>query len=241
MTPKFALSAIPAGIAVLSLCASPLAAAELPIPLPQVDTSVDSAWMPGDDTAANHRWYRYRRNRVDAGDVLAGVLILGGIAAIASAANRNRDTRYPDRSYPDPRYRGGDWRDEGARGLDRAVSICSAEIERDARIDRIDGVTRSAGGWRVTGSLYNGDGFSCSIGADGRVQNIDIDGRAEPYRSSENDGVDYDAGADDQWDDDVYSADRARIEGQSADGSDGAQVEYPGGPVADEVDPSETI
>ena len=61
----------------------------------------------------------YHRDRgIDGGDVLAGVLIIGGIAAIASAASkdrRDRETRYPDRypregdyrSYPndDPDYR----------------------------------------------------------------------------------------------------------------------------------------
>jgi hypothetical protein len=55
-------------------------------------------------------WGHRHHDRVDAGDVIAGVLILGGIAAIASAASnsnkakrarqRDDDYQYPDQSYP---------------------------------------------------------------------------------------------------------------------------------------------
>jgi hypothetical protein len=53
-------------------------------------------------TPASARHWRHR-DRVDTGDVLAGILIIGGIAAVASAASkssRNReanDYRYPGR------------------------------------------------------------------------------------------------------------------------------------------------
>lgn len=63
-------------------------------------------------------WHRHHRNHIDGGDVLAGVLIVGGIAAIAAAASnankqkRNRDYRYPDnRNYPDYRYPDRNYRD----------------------------------------------------------------------------------------------------------------------------------
>jgi hypothetical protein len=60
-------------------------------------------------------WHRHHRGGVDTGDVLAGVLIFGGIAAIAAAASQsNRDkrereqvNRYPQRDYRGaPDYRG---------------------------------------------------------------------------------------------------------------------------------------
>lgn len=72
------------------------------------------------------RHWHHRDRGVDAGDVFAGLLIIGGIAAVASAAskaNRDkrsreaRDYRYPDDRYPDrrnPEYRAptdGDYRD----------------------------------------------------------------------------------------------------------------------------------
>ena len=59
-------------------------------------------------TPASARHWRHH-DRVDGGDVLAGVLILGGIAAVAAAAsssNRSRearDYRYPDSRYPESR------------------------------------------------------------------------------------------------------------------------------------------
>lgn len=46
---------------------------------------------PGSNDSSELRRYGHRRHHrgVDAGDVIAGVLVLGGIAAIASAANNN--------------------------------------------------------------------------------------------------------------------------------------------------------
>ncbi len=72
-------------------------------------------------TPASARHWRHHDRGVDGGDVLAGVLILGGIAAVAAAASssgssrdRNRETRdyrYPETRYPsDDQYR--DWRAE---------------------------------------------------------------------------------------------------------------------------------
>ncbi|OCC22844.1 hypothetical protein MB02_15475 [Croceicoccus estronivorus] len=134
---------------------------------------------------------RYHRHRggVDAGDVLAGVLVLGGIAAIASAAsnaNKNRDYRERDYRTEDYRYRNDDYRDQdynyrdsgpdgyaSGRGLDRAVDMCVAEIERGDRVDSVEGVDRSASGWRVEGYLRDGRNFSCAIDSDGRVRGIE--------------------------------------------------------------------
>src|SRR3546814_10023367 len=89
----------------------------------------------------DYRNYRYRhyRNRVGAGDVLAGVLIIGGIAAIANAASRN-DTarrypnREPERNY-DYRDRRGDTRYDGARGIDRAVNLCVTQDRKSTRLN----------------------------------------------------------------------------------------------------------
>ena len=62
---------------------------------------------------ADARSYRRHHDGISAGDVIAGALIIGGIAAVASAASsRNRyDDRYRDRGrgWGDDRYddRGG--------------------------------------------------------------------------------------------------------------------------------------
>lgn len=228
------LLSAPALMAAASLVATPAQAAELRAPTMHLPIEAAPAWDPGDDQAANHRHYRYRhrRDRVDAGDVIAGVLILGGIAAIASAA-KNSQSRYRDRDwrYPDPRR--GDWRygAEDARGIDRAVSMCVDAIERDARVETVDNVSRSARGWEVTGSLYNGQGFACSIGEDGRIEAVDYGTDRLPYRGSGADtGATYaddEVAEDRQYDDDYYAAARARSD-------TAARPAYPGGPLPGE-------
>ncbi len=114
--------------------------------------------------------------------MLAGAVVIGGIAAIASAASNNRrrerdvvvvdrdrrndDRRFDDRAQANPRS-------SGSSGLDSAVSQCTRAIERDVRIDSVDGATRVSRGWVVTGSIFDGSGFTCEIGNDGRISDID--------------------------------------------------------------------
>jgi gas vesicle protein len=145
-------------------------------------------------------WGHYRhRDRVDAGDILAGVLIIGGIAAIASAASksgkdrRDRDYRTEGRDYPDtrPDYREesgryGDYRDErdnrgGASysAIDGAVSACVGEVERgDRRVESVDSVNRNGEGWTVQGEASDGRTFACDVDEDGRIRRVAMDGRA---------------------------------------------------------------
>nr|WP_258319720.1 hypothetical protein [Qipengyuania flava] len=225
------LTAAPALLAALSMTAMPAQAAELPAPVIAAPQQVAPAWAPGDDNADRYRRYRYRRHRgIDAGDVLTGVLILGGIAAIASAAkgSGDRDVRR-DRRYREP-YR-GDYRYNDGRGIDRAVSMCVREIERNVRVETVDNVNRSAVGWNVTGSLYNGQGFSCSIGEDGRIEAIDYGNGVTGYSDVP---TDYQAGADRQHSDDVYTAARLRTDTAQADYAGGPQPAYPGGPLPGE-------
>jgi hypothetical protein len=74
-----------------------------------------SILMTAVPASAQHRGHR-GNDRIDAGDVIAGAVVIGGLAAILSASN-NRDRRYGDRGY-DPRYdRGYDPRHE--RGYER--------------------------------------------------------------------------------------------------------------------------
>ena len=76
------------------------------------------------------------RDGVDAGDVIAGALIIGGIAAIAAAADDDRDDRYDrdyryDRAgYDDGWRRGPAWR--GGISPRRAVEQCVWAAERRA-------------------------------------------------------------------------------------------------------------
>lgn len=136
-------------------------------------------------------WHR-DRGGIDGGDVLAGLLIIGGIAAIATAAskaekkrnapqddgyryrpeedqrgNRNDDWRNDDR-------RNDDWRDQGrvgsgSRGLNQAVDACATEAERSGEIEDIQDATRNGNGYRVSGTFRSGDRFSCDVSGEGGV------------------------------------------------------------------------
>jgi hypothetical protein len=138
-------------------------------------------------------WGRgWRRRGPSAGEVLAGVAIIGGIAAIASAANNNRRNRDVvvierdrrvdrdrdwDRDRRNPNLRDSDRRlnprASGMGGLDGAVSQCLDAVERDVRVDEVEVVQRTPQGWLVGGTLFNGSGFECRIGNDGRIDAID--------------------------------------------------------------------
>jgi hypothetical protein len=149
------------------------------------------------------------------------VLVLGTIAAVANAAakaERNRGYPYPDR-YPAPPYpeRRGDYRPEVPRGIEGAADMCLREVERDARAREVTRVERNASGWLVTGEMADGAAFSCSIGADGRIENIEVGGRARLG--------DYEASPADEGD--AYRS--AEVEADS-----GAQPAYPGGPLPGE-------
>lgn len=193
-----------------------------------------------------HRYHRYNRHRrhndgIDAGDVFAGVLILGGIAAIASAASKKDEPRYEDRRYEDRTYndRRTNPRASNLSGIDSAVSQCLAEIERDVRVEGVDNASRTASGWSVSGTLFNGNGFTCQIDNSGRISDIDYGGYSGAAAGAE----------DGQWSDDRYADARAAM-GQSDyaaspdpapvyAGTDVAQADtalpaYPGGPLPGE-------
>lgn len=206
--------------ATVSLVAAPAAAMELP----QTAAPTAAGYSPVADIgavdAAAHRRWRHR-DRVDAGDVIAGVAVLGVIAAVASAASnadRDRTYRYPQRyPYPDGRYdyrsNSADWRADQSRGLDRAADMCVREGERNSAIDAVDSVQRTGSGWHVSGRLRGGSPFTCTIGNDGRIEGVDYDRQG--------------AFADRQWDDDRYAAARQAQDGYAAPA-------YPGGPVGDD-------
>ena len=222
-------------VAALSMAAAPAAATELPARslLVQPAYAAPTAFDEGSLTSQRHRYWRYRRHhgRVDGGDVLAGILIIGGIAAIASAASnserRDRDVRYRDyrEDRNDYRDRRTTRRSGSGRGIEGAVDMCLTEIERDVRVESVDSVDRSGDGWRVIGTIFNGDRFTCEIGEDGRIEQVDY-GRGLAAASPAEDG---------QYSDDRYRAAWARVDSESPPGPAGEGAEqlapYPGGPV----------
>lgn len=206
MTFRFAPTA--AIVACAAMATSPLAAAEMPQQSRPVAIAATGAF---DADAVNvHQYYdpygRYRRNRTSVGDVIGTVVAIGAIAAVASAvskaSSRDRTRGYP---YPDPSddqrkdYRSRNY-DDGGRGIDRAVDMCAQETERNARIETVDTVNRNGTGWTVGGRLRTGAPFTCSIGADGRIDTVDYGQQGYGQQG---------AMQDNQWADDRYAAARA--------------------------------
>lgn len=239
-----------AALAALAMAASPAAALDLPAAPAPGKVHAAGAFDAEGVNAEGWRGHRYRhrhRDGIDAGDVLAGVLIIGGIAAIASAASgskRDRDYRddpryrtgYPYRTGDDRyAYRRGDSRYAAGGGIDNAVNLCVGEIERDVRVASVDGVDRNASGWLVTGTIYNGDGFTCRIDGNGRVDGVSFGRGAAnaPYSG---------AAVDRQWDEERYRAAWAERDlapsgvPAAAPAADGPQPAYPGGPLPGEED-----
>lgn len=254
---KIAIAA--AMLAATSMTALPASAAQLPA---SSSSSSSSAAQAGayDKTAEDAANYRYRRHRrgVDAGDVIAGVFVLGAIAAIASSANNRDDDRYRDRARTrerDPRYRSssrtnGSW---SAGGIDNAVDMCVGQVERGRdRVESVDNAQRDSSGWRVSGSMNNGDYFTCRIDNDGRIRSIDLGDDYAAAAPADQYGQygQYDqygapvAASGPQLSDDVYADARAsnRYRGEtqgvvptsSGASSDQQPPAYPGGPLPGE-------
>ena len=178
-----------AALAAAAMVATPAMAtrtAPTPVPL-SARPAPQPAWAPSDDIFDNHR----RRNRGGStvGNVLTGLLVIGGIAAVASAIDKDQEKRRRDRTqgrdYP---YRDGPYADEpydyrdserdrrdgslgrgASRDADRAADACVAEAERSGRVDEILDVARTGDEWRVRGDYDDGRAFSCSVDRNGRA------------------------------------------------------------------------
>ena len=130
-----------------------------------------------------------RHDRVDAGDVLTGILVIGGIAAIASAIKSKERTRRGDRGDNYPRERNGgygndygndnDQQWQQGSGIESAVDRCSNEVSRGSgRVQAVESIDRDGDGWRVQGRTAAGKSFSCSVDGGGQIRNVQVDGRA---------------------------------------------------------------
>ena len=138
-------------------------------------------------------------------EVIAGAVILGGLAAILGGDDddddRYLDRRYGNDYYYDRRYEGqyynGQYRAQYSRELiERCINVAEnearrwgpanvtqiEEVERDGRLLRVEGDIRVAGHYERDGwndydyeDADNGE-FECKIDRRGRVVDIDFDG-----------------------------------------------------------------
>ena len=237
------VSSISLACAVAALAISPAQAVDLPrVTAPAAKAyATQTVLNDGADEAEHRRGYRrHRDDGIDAGDVIAGALIIGGIFAVASAvdSSNKRDDRY-DR---DNRYERDDYQTNA--DFDRAVDACVDRVGRDERVGSVDNVGRTRTGYLVSGTLASGNAFSCQVSGSGRVSNVDYGYGGVSYQSG---GETYGDPAysqsgypDVQYSDETYARARADTYSQPDAYSDqnsystpdsNAQPAYPGGPV----------
>ncbi|NCP11450.1 MAG: hypothetical protein GW859_05770 [Sphingomonadales bacterium] len=110
--------------------------------------------------------YDRRGDGISAGEVIAGVVILGGLAAILSGGNRDRDYRGGTYGYDDPYYNNG--YDQSRYGGSRAaVQQCVAATQNEARrytrgqvrITDVNNIDRNRGGYTISGRLQVHDNY----------------------------------------------------------------------------------
>lgn len=171
-------------LSVINAVAVPSAsAADIGASTPTKLSAADSDWQSSEtsdwrEVTADHSRRGYRRGRyrgyrprVDAGDIITGIVVLGTMAAIANSAKRAR--RAEQDSYRrDPENSGYQTRSGGGDTISAAMDSCMRAVERDVRVDNVEGVTRSGDGWIVRGALYNGQAFSCQVGGNGDVVSV---------------------------------------------------------------------
>ncbi len=178
-----------AAFGLLAVPITPVMAAEINVISTHDFSTVDDKTPVWTEDNADRRRRRHRRGRVRAGDVFAGIAILGGIAIIADAASKSKKRHrndYPPQSYPPQNYpqqnvpqRNNSQGGFGDNDIGSAVNICSNAALQSAgnqyQVNQIRSVTRDGQGWRVEGSLVGPDqaGFSCGV-ANGNVQFIQL-------------------------------------------------------------------
>ena len=147
---------------------------------------------------AQNRGDRYDRDRdgISAGEIIAGVVVLGGLAAILSSGDNDR---YDNRGYDGRDYRGGDYGYDNGRyngGYDynrygnsrQAINQCvnavnqRSSYKRGARVDQVTRVERTGKGYKIEGRVstndrYGNDRYNNGRYNDGRYNDGRYDNR----------------------------------------------------------------
>ena len=118
-----------------------------------------------------NRYGRHHNRGVSAGDVIAGVAIIGVLAAIVGAASKSNNR---NRGY-----------EGNINSEDQAADACASRVEQrygnSVRVRGIDNVQRTRDGYEVRGTIETNDRddrgtqrFTCSIRY-GQVEDVRID------------------------------------------------------------------
>lgn len=107
--------------------------------------------------------YAASDNKIGAGEVIAGALVIGGIAAIAASGSSKRD-RY---GYGDSRYRNNDQR----HAVDMCVRAAESRASRNAygrsHVTDIRKVDRKRDGYNIEGRITVNNRYSSRRGDNG--------------------------------------------------------------------------
>lgn len=123
---------------------------------------------------------RYDRDGISAGEIIAGAVVLGGLAAVLSGGNNGRNDRY---GYEyDDRYdynRAGYNYDNRGGGSRAAVNQCVTSVERWANgysrseVTQVRSIERTGSGYRVKGNVVVQEGPRARNYNDGYGYNAD--------------------------------------------------------------------
>ena len=108
-------------------------------------------------SAALAQYRDYDRDRgISAGDIIAGAVILGGIAAVAGSLGRGGyDNRYDDRYYRDGRY--GYYNGNPRAAVEQCVNAANRDAQRRgyrfAQVTQVRDVDDTRYGWKIKGNL----------------------------------------------------------------------------------------
>ena len=112
---------------------------------------------------------RYDDDHISAGEVIAGAVVLGGLAAIIASSDndrRDRDYRYNDRDYDRGGYDRSGYNYYNGGSSRQAIGQCVNQVEgwagRYSRSDvtKITDIDRTRYGYRVKGNIVVRDGWN---------------------------------------------------------------------------------
>ncbi len=151
-------------------------------------TAAAAAALAGMSVPAQARDYYDRdRDGISVGEVIAGAVIIGGIAAVLSGG-RGSNNRYDDRDYRrgDDRYDRYDYNNgyDNYGSSRAAINQCVGSVEKYAsrynrsKVTEIQGIERTRDGYRVSGNLVvreSGNGYNNYNNYDDRYGRDDRD------------------------------------------------------------------
>lgn len=124
------------------------------------------------------------RDGIGAGEIIAGAVVIGGIAALAGAFDGNRNRGWNDRNFRGDRFDRGGWGVNPRTAVDRCVRAAENQARRFggyryADVIDVRDIDRTRNGYRVKGRIDVGGGWD-RRGSDRGNFTCRLDGRGAP-------------------------------------------------------------